>query len=64
MINQTIKVFVKRLRLFNAMLIWSLPVPSKVHPKLNFTMNSPYNLLSINGGSENCVCFVRLKKLV
>ena len=31
MINQTIKVFVKKLRLFNTMLLWRLPVPSKVY---------------------------------
>ena len=33
------KVFVKKLRLFNTMLLWPLPVPSKVHPKSNSTMN-------------------------
>ena len=33
------KVFVKKLRLFNTMLLWPLPVPSQVHPKLNFTIN-------------------------
>ena len=31
--------FVKNLRLFNTMLLWPLLVPSKVHLKLNFTMN-------------------------
>ena len=31
MINQTIKLYVKKLRLFNTMLFWPLPpVPSKV----------------------------------
>ena len=39
MINQTMKVYVKKLRLFNTMLLWPLPVPSKVHLKLNFAMN-------------------------
>ena len=33
------KVYVKKLRLFNTMLLWLLLVPSKVHLKLNFTMN-------------------------
>ena len=29
----------QKLRLFNTMLLWPLPVTSKVHLKLNFTMN-------------------------
>ena len=39
LINQTIKGYVKKLRLFNTMLHWLLLVPSQVHLKLNFTMN-------------------------
>ena len=39
LINQTIKGYFKKLRLFNTMLHWPLLVPSQVHLKLNFTMN-------------------------
>ena len=61
MINQTIKVYVKKQRLFNTMLLWPLLVPLNVHLKLNFSMNQAQNPLSLDGGSENCVCFLRLK---
>ena len=61
MINQTIKVYVKKQRLFNTMLLWPLLVPLNLHFKLNFSMNQAQNLLSLDGGSENCVCFLRLK---
>ena len=39
MINQGIKVFGKKLKLFNTVLLWSLLLPSKVYLKLKFTMN-------------------------
>ena len=63
MINQTIKVYVKKLRLFTTILTWPLPLPLKLHLQLEFTMNQTQNLLSLDGGSENCAFFFRLKKL-
>ena len=39
MIKQIIKGYVKKLRLFNTMLLWPFPVPSKVHLELSFTTN-------------------------
>ena len=37
--DQTIKAYVTKLKLCNTMLLWPLLVPSKLHLKLNFTMN-------------------------
>ena len=35
MINQTIKVYVRKLKIFNTMLLWPLLVPSKVHLRVS-----------------------------
>ena len=64
MINQTIKLYVKKSRLFNTMPLRSLLVPTKLHLKLNFKMNQAQNLLSLDGSSGNGICFLKLKKLV
>ena len=65
MINQTKKSLCQKIETvqYSAALAITIAIKDASHIKLYNELGF-YNLLSLNGGSENCVCFIRLKRLV